>query len=125
MLTPFEQVERSYAAAVERILAGQPGAGALLRRVSTADPGFALAHAGLALLHHRAGRPEAAGRRLERAAGAAGGASRRVRSHVEVLAGLIEGPPGPAQKARRWPACGRTWPCSPGTPCWCRRGPSC
>ncbi|HEX2513480.1 MAG TPA: hypothetical protein VH257_02160, partial [Chloroflexota bacterium] len=101
MLTPFEQVERSYGAAVERILAGQPGAGALLRRVSAADPGFALAHAGLALLHHRAGRPEAAGRRLERAAGAAGGASRRVRSHVEVLAGLIEGPPGPAPRARR------------------------
>jgi hypothetical protein len=92
-------IERGYARAVERILAGQPGAEALLRRVSAADPGFALAHAGLALLHHRAGRAGAAGRRLERAAGAAGGASRRVRSHVEVLAGLIEGRPGAAPLA--------------------------
>jgi hypothetical protein len=94
------RVERGYARAVERILAGQPGAETLLRRVTAADAGFAPAHAGLALLHHRAGRSAAAGRHLLGGVGAGGGASRRVRSHVDVLAALIEGPPGVARLAR-------------------------
>jgi tetratricopeptide (TPR) repeat protein len=79
-----------YAAAVDRLLALQPGPASLLRRAVALDPGFAPAHAGLALLHHRAGRSAAAHRRLERAAGAAARATRRERSHVAALAELIE-----------------------------------
>jgi tetratricopeptide (TPR) repeat protein len=91
MPTSGTRIERSYDEATGRMLAGQPGAGTLLRQVGAADPGFSLAQAGLALLHHRRGRSEAAGRRLERAARAAGGASGRERSHVEALAAVIEG----------------------------------
>jgi hypothetical protein len=86
MPTLGTSIERSYAAAVDLILAGQPGAAGRLRRLGDADPSFALAHAGLALVHHRAGRPEAAGRRLERAAAAANG-----------------GPGGSAATSRPWP----------------------
>jgi tetratricopeptide (TPR) repeat protein len=61
-----------------------------------ADPAFALAHAALALLHHRAGRSEAARRRMERAQARAGGAAPRVRGHVAALAAVVAGRSGEA-----------------------------
>jgi hypothetical protein len=91
METTGTWIERSYAGAIDLSLVGQPGAGAALRRVAAADPGFAPAHAGLALLHHRAGRFEAAGRRLEPAGRAASHATARERSQVEALAAVVEG----------------------------------
>ena len=80
-----------YDCAAGRILAARPGAGGLLRRASAAQPQDAPAHAALALLHHRAGRREAAARRLDRAAGAASRASRRSRSHVDAIAAVVTG----------------------------------
>jgi Tfp pilus assembly protein PilF len=92
---------RLYAGAVHRVLAGQPAAPELLRRATAVDPDASLAHAGLALLHHRAGRPGAAGRRLERAARAASRDSRRARGHVEALAAVVEGRPDEARRRLR------------------------
>jgi Tfp pilus assembly protein PilF len=86
---------------VRLILAGQPGARALLRRAAVADPEDARPQAGLALLHHRAGRRDAAARRLERASRAAGHASRRTRGHVAALAAIVEGRPQGAQRTLR------------------------
>ena len=124
METARTWIERSYADATERMLVGQPGAAEGLRRVAAVDPDFAPAHAGLALLHHRAGRVESAWRRLERAGG---GGVRRHQPRAEPRAGsggADRGAPQPGPQAHRWPTCGRTWPCAHRTPCWCRRGPS-
>ncbi len=94
--------------ATGRMLVGQPGAAEGLRRVAAVDPDFAPAHAGLALLHHRAGRVESAWRRLERAGRAASRATNRERSHVQALAAVIEGRRSEARRhtaahLRRWP----------------------
>jgi tetratricopeptide (TPR) repeat protein len=90
-----------YAAAVDRLLALQPGPASLLRRAVALDPGFAPAHAGLALLHHRAGRSAAAHRRLERAAGAAARATRRLllQEGAEVMTWNGAGDPRPGRLA--------------------------
>ena len=108
METARTWIERSYADATGRILVGQPGAAEGLRRVAAVDPDFAPAHAGLALLHHRAGRVESAWRRLERAGRAASRATDRERSHVQTLAAVIEGRRSEARRhtaahLRRWP----------------------
>jgi hypothetical protein len=85
---------RRYARAVDAVLAAQPGAAAGLRGAVAADPGFALAHAALALLHLRAGRDAAARRRMERALRCAGGATPSERRHVAALAAEVEGRSG-------------------------------
>ena len=123
METTRTQIERSHASATDRILVGQPGAaGALLRRVAAADPGFAPAHAGLALLHHRAGRAEAAGRRLERAGRAA---SRATRARAEPRGGPRGGDRGARRRGPPARLRAHLGPVPAETPCWCRRGPSC
>jgi tetratricopeptide (TPR) repeat protein len=98
MQNPATLSQQLYGEAVRRILAAQPGAAPRLHRASVADPSAPLPQAGLALLHHRAGRPVAAARRLERAAELASRATRRERSHVGALAAVIDGHPDRARR---------------------------
>jgi tetratricopeptide (TPR) repeat protein len=90
-----------FAAGVDRLLAGQPGATALLRRAASAAPADPRVLAALALALHRAGRPAAARRQLKRALAAAGDAPARERRRLEAVAAVLDGRPDAALRLLR------------------------
>ncbi|MBL8836093.1 MAG: tetratricopeptide repeat protein [Alphaproteobacteria bacterium] len=81
----------SYAAALDRLLAADVGADALLDAALAADPGLALAHAARARLLQLQARAADAKAAIATAQGLAAGASARERGHVAALALAVEG----------------------------------
>jgi len=107
-----EAAAAKYAEAVDLHLHAWPGAEAAMRAAVEDSPAFALAQAGLALLCLGRGDAPAAREAIARATGLLDGASRapsdRERSHVALLAHIVEGRPREALQAvqahaARWP----------------------
>jgi hypothetical protein len=91
----------AYVAGVDLLLSANAGAEAAFRRALAADPGFALAQAGLARTlqaYARGGEAKAA---IAHAKALAANASRREQSHVAALARIIETGGQPALDAAR------------------------
>ena len=80
-----------YQEGMDALLAYGPGAAECFASAAEADPGLALAHAGVALVAVVHGDAAAAGAAVGRARDAVAGASRRERQHVAALAALVGG----------------------------------
>ena len=95
----------AYVEAVDLMLAMRDGAAEAFTRAAEADPGFALAHAGLARARMLAGDP--AGAREAMTAAQAAGGDEREASHVAVFATLLARPAEALGAVRahvaRWP----------------------
>ena len=103
-----ERAAAQYRSAVDLHLHAWPGAEAAMRAAVADSPGFALAHANLALLLISRGDAAAAREALTAAKTTVGAASEREASHVALFAHLIEGRPREALAAvqvhaERWP----------------------
>ncbi len=81
----------AYRTGVDHILLATPGAEPAFEAALQADPGFALAAAGLARAMQIRGRIPEARAAGARAHGLAGGVSRRERQHVEAIGALLDG----------------------------------
>jgi len=103
-----EAAAARYAEAVDLHLHAWPGAEAAMRAAAAESPGFALAHAGLALLCLARGDPAAARAALAEARATLVGADERVRSHVQLIAHIVEGRPADALAAVQ--AHAQAWP---------------
>nr|WSZ17618.1 FAD/NAD(P)-binding protein [Streptomyces canus] len=84
-LTTNPEATARYGEALDRILKGQHGSVPLLCEALTADPGFALGHAVLALLGHEHGGQVEVGAALDRAGRAATRATERERRFVAAV----------------------------------------
>jgi tetratricopeptide (TPR) repeat protein len=98
----------AYVEGVARLLFAQPGIEAAFGRALEADPGFALAHVGLARAHQLHGRGAEARASIGRAAALAAGLDDRERSHVGALGRVVAGDAAGAMTAVRahladWP----------------------
>jgi hypothetical protein len=82
---------QSWSDGADRFLAADGGALEAFERAAAEDPGFALAHAGRARVLQLRGRAAEARAEADRARHLAAGATERERSHVDVLATMIEG----------------------------------
>ena len=103
-----ESAAAQYREAIDLHLHAWPGAEAAMRAATVGSPGFALAHAGLALLLISRGDAAAARDAIATAKATVAGASEREASHVALFAHLIEGRPREAlaaveAHAARWP----------------------
>lgn len=81
----------AYVEGVDRLLAVQPGAEATLQRAIAADPGFALAHIGLARVQQLRMDAAAARATAAHARTLLGGVTAREQGHVETIARAIDG----------------------------------
>lgn len=98
----------AYVEGVERLLFARPGIGAAFEHALSLDPGFALAHVGLARAHQLHGRGAEARASIGRAAAIAPGLDERERSHVDALARAVAGDAAGAMAAIRAHLAG--WP---------------
>jgi len=81
----------AYREGVDHLLRATPGADRAFGAALAADPGFALAAAGLARAHQILGRIPDAKAAIAQARALVGGVSRRERQHVETVAILLDG----------------------------------
>ena len=75
---------------MDRLLAYAPGAEGCLAEALAADPGLAVAHAGLALLAMVQGDAPATRAAMDRARDTVAGATRRERQQIEALSAFVE-----------------------------------
>ena len=99
LATSSAKAAAAYRRGVDLLLAAWPGADAGFEEAIDHDPGFALAHAGLARGLQIYGRIPEARNALAVARQRAGGASARERAHVHILGLAIDGQAGKALEA--------------------------
>ena len=93
--TQSDAARDAYCEGVDLFLAAQAGADVAFNAAIEADPGLAVAHAGLARVHQLYARGAEASAAISRAREAAAGASAREAAHVAAIGHLIDGN-GPA-----------------------------
>lgn len=89
--SPSDRAVAAYREGVDHILCATPGADRAFTEALAADPGFALAAAGLARTQQIHGRIPEAKAAIAQARALAGGVSRRERQHVEAIGLLLDG----------------------------------
>src|SRR5205085_4566059 len=99
LATSSAQAAAAYRSGVDLVLSAWPGADARFEEAIGHDPGFALAHAGLARHLQIYGRIPEAKSALAIARQRVGGASTRERAHVHILGLAIDGQAAKALEA--------------------------
>ena len=101
LTTTSSEARDAYVAAVDLLLAANPGAEQAFDAAISCDPGLAVAHAGLARTLQIQARPQEAKAAITRGLELAPGLSARERGHLEAFGLLIHGKPAEALAAAR------------------------